>query len=220
MRKIQLFIKRLFDIIVSSIALIVLLPLFLIIAVAIKATSEGPVFFLQDRLGYRGKTFKIIKFRTMIVNAEHIGDGLRVKSDKDPRITKVGRFLRASSLDELPQLLNVVCGSMSICGPRPPATYVPYDGYENYPEKAKKRFEMRPGITGLAQATVRNSATWSERIDIDLQYVKNFNLWLDVKVIALTVKRVFQSEAIYGTSTKLSNSKKKEIAEDPTTLVR
>lgn len=210
MRVFQLFLKRTFDIILSLVALIILSPLFFIIAILIKLTSKGRVFFLQERIGFHGKVFKIIKFRTMIENAEYIGDGIRVRSENDSRITKIGRILRATSLDELPQLINVVAGSMSICGPRPPVTYVPYQGYENYPDEAKKRFEMRPGITGLAQATVRNSATWSERITIDLQYVENFSLWLDVKVIALTVKRVLKSEAIYGTSVKPSNDKTEE----------
>lgn len=217
MRKLQLFIKRMADIVLCSVALLVLLPVFLVIALAIKVSSKGPVFFLQERLGYKGKTFKIVKFRTMIVNAEHIGEGIRVSSERDPRITKVGRFLRATSLDELPQLLNVVVGSMSICGPRPPVTYVPYQGYDNYPDEAKKRFDMRPGITGLAQATVRNSATWSERIAIDLQYVKNFSLWLDIKVITLTIKRVLKSEAIYGTSGGTSNEKAAETVGEKTT---
>ncbi|MBQ6625178.1 MAG: sugar transferase [Clostridia bacterium] len=216
MRKFQLFIKRTFDIIIGSVALVILSPIFLIIAVLIKLTSEGPVFFLQERIGLHGRVFRIIKFRTMIVNAEHIGEGIRVSSENDSRITKVGRFLRATSLDELPQLLNVIAGSMSICGPRPPVTYVPYEGYDNYPDEAKKRFEMRPGITGLAQATVRNSATWSERIIIDLQYVKNYNLWLDIKVIALTIIRVFKSEAIYGTSVEQPKDKIKEKVEEQT----
>ena len=205
MRTFQLFVKRTFDIVLSLIALGVLSPLFLVIAILIKFTSKGPVFFLQERIGLHGRVFKIIKFRTMIVNAEHIGDGIRVHSEKDSRITKVGRLLRRTSIDELPQLINVMAGSMSLCGPRPPVTYVPYQGYDNYPDEAKNRFEMRPGITGLSQATVRNSDTWDERISIDLQYVKNFSLWLDIKVIALTVKKVFKSDAIYGSSNEVSN---------------
>lgn len=217
MRRFQLFLKRSFDIVLSLLALIILSPVFLIIAILIKLTTEGPVFFLQERIGLRGQVFKIIKFRTMIVNAEHIADGIRVRTENDSRITKIGRLLRATSLDELPQLINVVAGSMSICGPRPPVTYVPYQGYENYPEEAKKRFEMRPGITGLAQAKVRNSATWSDRISIDLQYVNNFSLWLDIKVIALTVKRVFTSESIYGTSDGRLDDKTEEKVEEFTT---
>lgn len=216
MKIFQLFLKRTFDIMLSLAALIVLSPLFLIISILIKFTSEGPVFFLQERIGFRGRVFKIIKFRTMIVNAEHIGEGIRVSCENDTRITKVGRLLRATSLDELPQLLNVITGSMSICGPRPPVTYVPYQGYDNYPDETKMRFEMRPGITGLAQATVRNSATWSERIVIDIQYVKNFSLWLDIKVIALTVKRVLKRESIYGTSIGVSDDKSEEKTEELT----
>ena len=199
MRIIQLFLKRLFDFIISLVAIIILSPVFLIIAVAIKLTSKGPVFFKQERLGRKGKVFKILKFRTMIVNAEHIGDGLSVKSEKDPRITSVGRILRATSLDELPNLINTCVGSMSIVGPRPPVTYHPYPGYENYPDWAKKRFEMRPGITGLAQATVRNSATWDERIKIDNEYINKFSLWMDIKVLVLTVMRVLKSKDIYAT---------------------
>lgn len=134
----------------------------------------------------------------MIVNAEHIGDGLRVREGDDPRITKIGRVLRKTSLDELPQLLNVLNGSMSLVGPRPPATYHPYAGYKAYPDWAKKRFQMRPGITGLAQATVRNSASWDERIRIDNQYVDRFNIWLDIKILCMTVMRVVKSEDIYA----------------------
>lgn len=212
MRILHLFAKRVVDIIISLIALVLLSPLFLIIAILIKCTSKGPVFFLQERIGLHGRVFKIIKFRTMIVNAEHIGDGIRVCSENDSRITKIGRLLRATSLDELPQLINVIAGTMSLCGPRPPVTYVPYQGYDNYSDEAKIRFEMRPGITGLAQATVRNSATWDERISIDLQYVKNFSLWLDIKVIVLTVKKVFKSDAIYGSSDEVHNTASRESA--------
>ena len=134
----------------------------------------------------------------MVVNAEHLGDGLKVKEGSDPRITKVGKFLRKTSLDELPQLFNTLCGSMSLVGPRPPATYHPYKGYENYPNWAKKRFEMRPGITGLAQATVRNSASWDERIRIDNQYIDEFNVLLDIKILFITMMRVIKSEDIYA----------------------
>ncbi len=202
LKKIQLLVKRFADVFICAIAFVILLPVFLVIALLIKCTSEGPVFFLQERLGLKGRTFKIIKFRTMIVNAEHMGEGLRVSSEKDPRITTIGRFLRATSLDELPQIINVMAGSMSLVGPRPPVTYHPYKGYDNYPEQAKKRFEMRPGITGLAQATVRNSATWDERIVIDNRYVETFSLWMDIKVMFLTVKRVFKSEDVYGEDRK------------------
>jgi len=202
MRAFQLFIKRTCDIVISFFALVILLPLFLVIAVFIKLTSPGPVFFLQERIGLHGKVFKIVKFRSMVMNAEHIGEGIRVSSEKDSRITTIGRFLRATSLDELPQLINVLGGTMSLCGPRPPVTYVPYKGYDNYPDGFKRRFDMRPGITGLAQATLRNSGTWDERIVIDLKYVQNFSLWLDIKVFLLTIKKVLKSDSIYGVSNR------------------
>lgn len=198
MKKMQLVIKRFTDIFVSGMVLIVLSPVFLIIAMLIKMTSKGPVFFRQERLGKRGKIFKILKFRTMVVNAEHLGEGLRVSSERDPRITAIGRILRATSLDELPNLVNTFLGDMSLVGPRPPVTYHPYPGYGNYPEWAKKRFEMRPGITGLAQVMVRNSASWDDRIKIDNQYIQNFSIGLDIKVLFLTVKKVLKSENIYG----------------------
>lgn len=182
----------------SFIGIVILSPVFLVIAFMIKTSSEGPVFFKQERLGKDGKVFKITKFRTMIVNAEHVGDGLRVREGDDPRITKIGRVLRKTSLDELPQLFNVLNGSMSLVGPRPPATYHPYAGYKAYPAWAKKRFQMRPGITGLAQATVRNSVSWDERIRIDNQYVDQFNIWLDMKILCTTVMRVVKSEDIYA----------------------
>ena len=207
MKKCQLFFKRFTDIFVSIIAFIILFPVFIAISIAIKSTSKGPVFFLQKRIGLKGNVFSIIKFRTMIVNAEFIGEGLRVSSESDNRITSVGRFLRATSLDELPQLINVIIGNMSIVGPRPPVTYHPYKGIENYPEWAKKRFDMRPGITGLAQATVRNSASWDERIVIDNQYVDSFTLGLDIKILFLTIKRVFISNDIYASSNNQTDVK-------------
>ena len=198
MRSINLFVKRCIDFFGSMVGIIILSPIFIFIAIIIKISSKGPVFFLQERLGKNGKIFKIVKFRTMVVNAEHLGDGLKVKEGSDPRITKVGKFLRKTSLDELPQLFNTLCGSMSLVGPRPPATYHPYKGYENYPNWAKKRFEMRPGITGLAQATVRNSASWDERIRIDNQYIDEFNVLLDIKILFMTMMRVIKSEDIYA----------------------
>jgi undecaprenyl phosphate N,N'-diacetylbacillosamine 1-phosphate transferase len=198
MRRINLCLKRITDIIGSLVGLVFLSPVFLVIALLIKMDSLGPVFFVQDRLGLRGRTFRIIKFRTMVVNAENIGDGLRVKSERDPRITKVGRILRATSLDELPQLINVLKGDMSLVGPRPPATYHPYDGYAKYPEWAKKRFEMRPGITGLAQVRLRNSAPWTERIEMDVKYVEQYHIAKDFWILFWTIRRVFTKENIYA----------------------
>ncbi len=190
-------VKNIIDKIISIISLIILSPIILIITILIKISSDGPVFFLQDRLGYKGNTFKIIKFRTMVVGAEHIGEGLKVSSDNDSRITKIGHLLRATSLDELPQLINILNGTMSIVGPRPPVTYYPYNGYENYPEWAKRRFDVKPGITGLAQVKVRNSVVWDERIKIDIQYVNNISFINDLKIIFLTFYRVIRRKDIY-----------------------
>lgn len=193
----RLFLKRLFDIILSLIGLVILLPIFIIIIILIKIDSKGPAFFYQERLGKNGRVFKIIKFRTMVINAENIGDGLDVKSDCDERITKVGSFLRKTSLDELPQFINVFIGNMSFIGPRPPVVYHPYDGYSSYPDWAKTRFNMKPGITGLAQIRVRNSVVWDERIIIDNEYIENFSVLLDIKILLDTFLQVIKKENIY-----------------------
>ena len=195
MKKIALFVKRFLDIVLSLAGIVLLAPFFLLIMLGIKLTSKGPVFFRQARLGMQGKIFKIIKFRTMIVNAEHMGDGVCVYEKTDQRITKIGRFLRSTSLDELPQLFNVLLGDMSLVGPRPPVVYHPYDGYENYPDWAKKRFRMRPGMTGLVQVTVRSDTSWDERMVIDNQYIDTFCLLLDLKILIGTIKTVIRSKA-------------------------
>jgi len=210
-RKVNLLIKRFVDILGSFIGIIILSPLFILVAICIKVRSEGPIFFKQKRLGKDGKVFDIIKFRTMIVNAEKIGDGLTVKSEDDPRITKVGKLLRKTSLDELPQLINVLKGDMSLVGPRPPATYSPYDGYENYPEWAKRRFDMRPGMTGLAQITVRNSVVWDKRIVIDNIYIDEFNILLDTKILLLTVARIIKPQNIYYSTPVAREVKAKDL---------
>lgn len=187
MRKLQLIIKRMFDFFASLIGLIVISPFFLIVCAIVMLENHGSPFFKQKRIGKDGKVFEIIKFRTMVNNAENMGDGLIVQSEEDPRITNVGKILRKTSLDELPQLINIIKGEMSLIGPRPPVVYHPYDGYENYPEKARIRFRMKPGITGLAQVKKRNSATWDERIKIDIKYVENFSIWLDIKILFNTI---------------------------------
>lgn len=190
------YIKRLLDIVICSAIFIVISPILLLIAILIKLTSDGPVFFLQERLGLDQKAFKIIKFRTMIVNAERIGDGLKVREESDPRITPIGRILRKTSLDELPQLINIIKGDMSIIGPRPPVTYHPYKKGE-YDDRKKHRFDVRPGLTGLAQSKIRNSGTWDERIEYDLIYVENVSFRQDIKVVFDTVKMLFNKEALY-----------------------
>ena len=141
------YIKRILDLVLSLMALIILMPLMIVIAILIKIDSKGSVFFLQERLGKNGKVFKIIKFRTMIVGAEK--KGLRISGENDNRITKIGNILRNTSIDEIPQLLNIIKGDMSLVGPRPPVTYFPYK-YNEYSDVQKKRFEVKPGITRIS----------------------------------------------------------------------
>lgn len=186
------FFKRILGLIFSLAGFIILIPIFLIISILIKLTSKGPIFFKQERIGKNGKVFNMYKFRTMIVNAENIGDGIRVRSKNDPRITKIGKILRRTSLDELPQLINVIKGDMSLVGPRPPVTYHPYNGYNNYPENAKKRFIVRPGLTGLSQIKYRNGVSWDKRIEIDIKYTENISFLQDIKIILATIKIVFK----------------------------
>lgn len=194
----QLIIKRIIDMILSLLALIILSPVLLLIVLVIKTDSNGEVIFKQERLGQNGQSFNIYKFRTMVMNAENIGDGLTVKNEEDNRITKVGYLLRKTSLDELPQLFNVLIGNMSLVGPRPPVTYFPYDGYKNYPDEYKKRFAFKPGITGLTQTTVRNSVSWPERIEVDLEYIDNFSILFDIKILFNTILKVFKQDSIYS----------------------
>jgi len=204
MRKINLFLKRVFDITSSFIGLIILSPLFLIIAVLIKIDTRGPIIFKQSRLGKRGKEFKIWKFRTMINNVEGKGTGV-FTNVSDPRITRMGKFLRRTSLDEIPQLFNVLFGSMSVVGPRPPVTYHPYK-IDNYPEEYVKRFDMKPGITGYAQVIGRNTLTWEERFELDKKYISKFNLILDMVIIIKTFFVFSNKKDIYD----LDNKRKKE----------
>ncbi len=192
------FIKRAFDLIVCSIALIILLPVWLVIAVAIKLDSEGPVLFAQDRRTKDGRLFKMYKFRSMVVNAESMGAGL-FNYENDPRVTKMGRFLRNTSLDELPQLWNVVKGDISLVGPRPCVSYELGD-FDTLNKKYKKRFEVRGGITGLAQIKGRNENSWDEKVTYDNIYIDEFKkqgFLLDIKILFGTVAKVFKKQDIY-----------------------
>lgn len=205
------FTKRISDIVISAIALILLTPAWLIISVLIKTGSRGPVLFRQERVGMDGRIFLCYKFRSMRADSNdeihreayrkniegadeaNAGDDDRPvfgKVKDDPRITKTGRWLRRSSLDELPQLLNVLIGDMSIVGPRPP---IPYE-VEEYDVWHRKRLDMKPGITGLWQVSGRNRLTFEEMVRIDLYYIENWSLWLDLKIIALTVPAMFRGD--------------------------
>ena len=181
--------KRLIDIILSVLALIVLSWLYLIVAIIIKATSKGPVLFKQERIGKNGKVFNILKFRSMKVGAEKTGSG--VYSGKgDPRVTKVGKFIRATSIDELPQLINILKGDMALIGPRPPLTYHPWK-WEEYTDEQKRMFEVRPGITGWAQTHGRKDVEWHKRIELNVWYVDHISFGLDFKIFWLTIFKIF-----------------------------
>ncbi len=170
-------IKAAFDLIFALGALIVLSPLLGLIALAIALESRGGVFFRQERLTRGGKPFRVFKFRTMVKGAERMGAGLAIEAD-DMRITRVGRLLRATSLDELPQLLNIVRGEMSLIGPRAlPTSYL-----ERWDERQRRRLEVKAGLTGWAQIHGRNELPWPERLEMDVWYVENWSLWLDVRI--------------------------------------
>jgi undecaprenyl phosphate N,N'-diacetylbacillosamine 1-phosphate transferase len=186
--------KRLIDILGSSFLIIVLCPLLVVIALAICLSSPGPVFFVQRRIGLKGRVFRMLKFRTMFQNAEKMGTGL-YSFDDDPRITKIGRILRRKSLDELPQLLNVLAGSMSLVGPRPPVTYE-LGPWEEYTPEMRKRFDVKPGITGLAQVSGRNELNWDQKIVLDNLYVDRVavhGVLPDIVILFRTVWLVLQA---------------------------
>jgi len=181
------FFKRVFDLILSIVVLVLSSPILLIIAIAIKIDSKGPVVFKQKRLGKNGKEFWMYKFRTMVINAEAGG----VYSDnKDPRITRVGNFLRKTSLDELLQCVNIIKGDMALIGFRPPLTYHPWI-WSEYTDEQKRMFEVRPGITGWAQVNGRKAVEWNKRIELNVWYADNLSLWLDIKIFFMTIFKVF-----------------------------
>lgn len=183
------FFKRGFDISLALLILLVLWPVFLLVALAVKIDSEGPVIFKQKRLGLGGKVFNLYKFRSMCVGAEKGG----VYSDnKDKRITKVGNILRKTSLDELPQAVNVLRGDMSFIGPRPPLTYHPWP-IEEYSDEQLRMFEVRPGVTGWAQVNGRKAVEWNRRIELNVWYVDNVSLLLDLKIFFLTFLKVLKN---------------------------
>lgn len=190
-------IKRLFDIIVSFLGLLILSPLFLLLTILIKCDSKGPVFFIQKRVGRNGKKFGIFKFRTMRINAEELIASFtpeqlkewkeNFKLKNDPRITRVGKFLRNTSLDELPQLINIFIGNMSLVGPRP----IVEEELEWYGEKKNVLLSVRPGLTGWWATNGRSEVSYPERCDYELYYVYNCSLLLDIKILFKTFSAVF-----------------------------
>lgn len=192
-KKIQKAIKRLIDIILSLIVLITLLPVWVTVAILIKLTSEGPIFFLQDRPGQHKKIFKVYKFRTMRPGSEKMIKGKEVMLEDD-RITIIGRFLRRTKIDEIPQLLNVLKGEMSLVGPRPERIA----SLDDYTDEIAKRLNMKPGLTGLAQVSGNIFIPLEERYRFDVYYVENFSLWLDLKIIIRTIGVVLFGEDRYA----------------------
>ena len=185
------FFKRFLDILLSIIALVLSAPIWLIAMIAIKLDSKGPILFRQTRLGRGGKEFRMLKFRSMVPDAEHSGSGVYSDRDDD-RVTRVGRFLRATSIDELPQLFNILKGDMSLIGPRPPLTYHPWRLAE-YTKEQLHMFDVRPGITGWAQVHGRKDVEWHERIRLNNWYVDHMSFGLDCKIFFMTIGKVLSN---------------------------
>lgn len=192
-RELQLLVKRIMDVVLAITGTTVFAPLLLVSALAIKLDSRGPVFFRLRVAGLRGQCFDQWKLRTMVEGARESGDRFETSSS-DPRITRVGHFLRRWSIDELPQLWNVVRGDMSIVGPRPAF----FEIASKYSAEQARRLAMRPGLTGLAQVQGRNLLPWAERVELDIFYVEHHSLWLDCEIIARTIPVLFQGEGVYG----------------------
>lgn len=184
----QNVVKRLIDIVCSGLGLIIISPILLIVAILIRIKLGAPIFFTQDRVGKDGRIFKMIKFRTMLDATDKWGELL---PDED-RLTPFGKMIRSTSIDELPELINVFKGDMSLVGPRP--LLVEYK--ELYSPEQFRRHEVRPGITGLAQVNGRNGIKWKERFELDVEYVENFNLFMDIKILFMTVFKVLKKDGI------------------------
>lgn len=191
-KKAQLTVKRLFDVLISLLVLVLFLPVWLLTALLIKISSPGPVFFLQERPGKDRKIFKVYKFRSMRLGSEKMVKGVEVMRDDD-RVTTIGRFIRRTKIDEIPQCLNVLKGEMSLIGPRPERVA----SLEDYDEEISKRLNVRPGMTGLAQVSGNIYITLAERYRLDVYYVEHFSLWLDIRILFRTVGVVLLGEARY-----------------------
>ena len=205
------FFKRLIDLFFCLIGLPFFLLAFLIFAPIIYMTDRGPVFYNAQRLGLNGKPFKMYKFRSMNVNAPDIrnADGSTYNGDDDPRVTKIGRFMRKTSVDELPQFLNVLLGDMSLIGPRPD----PLDDMLIYTPRQKTKLLVRPGITGYNQAYYRNAVEQNEKFEHDVYYAENISFWLDVKIFFKTIVTILKKENVYNSASTLDESAQQEIAQ-------
>lgn len=192
----QRFVKRLVDVVISGLLLLITCPFFLIIAAAIKCTDHGPVFFTQQRLTLNGQEFSIYKFRTMVVDAEKKSGPVKA-GDHDPRILPIGRFLRATRLDELPQLLNILKGDMSLVGPRPERPELAKIITKNIPE-FEYRLKVKAGLTGYAQIYGKYCTTSYDKLKLDLTYIRNYSIWMDLKLILMTPKILFMKESTEG----------------------
>jgi len=190
-RTVNKFFKRIVDILIALPAVVILLPVFAVIFVAVKLTSKGPAIFKQERAGLKGQPFIFYKFRTMKLDVDPFGPS--PKSGDDPRLTKIGRFLREHSLDELPQLFNVLKGGMSIIGPRP--LYV--SQMAEWDQRQKKRLLVKPGITGLAQISGRGRLTREEKLELDVKYVETASFLTDIKIVIATIGQVLGRDGIY-----------------------
>jgi lipopolysaccharide/colanic/teichoic acid biosynthesis glycosyltransferase len=209
-------IKRGIDIVLSAIGITVLSPVMLITAIAIKLDSPGSVVFKQERLGKNGKIFKIYKFRSMCVNAEKSGV---YSLEKDKRITRVGKFIRAVSIDEFLQLCNTIKGDMSLIGPRPPLTYHPWP-FDEYTEEQKKMFAVRPGLTGWAQINGRKNVEWNKRIEMNVWYVEHMSLALDVKIFFKTILYVFMNRDNANKFVTVQKSNSEEIEKKDSAIMK
>lgn len=202
------FFKRILDIFLSFVSLVILAIPMLAVAILIKIDSSGPVLFKQERIGKNGKTFKIYKFRSMCVGAEKTGSGV-YSGKNDARVTKIGRIIRATSIDELPQLVNILKGEMSFIGPRPPLTYHPWP-IDEYTDEQFHMFDVRPGITGWAQVNGRKEVEWHKRIELNVWYVDNMSFFLDIKIFFLTIFKVFTNADNENTEKTVKNDVKQE----------
>lgn len=197
--------KRLMDLVIASLGLVLVSPLLLLLYLWIRLDSGGAVLFRQVRVGQGGRRFVLLKFRSMVAGAPDLRnqDGSTFNADDDPRLTRVGRFLRRTSLDELPQLLNVLQGDMSLVGPRPDLP----DQVHYYTERQRKRLLVKPGLTGWAVVNGRNGLTWEERRELDVEYVERFSIWLDLQILLRTVALVLRGKGLYITKPpRLPNS--------------